>query len=96
MSKFPASPEVIDNAAAHRFEITVNGQLAITTYRIQGGHMILPHTEVPDALQGQGIAGKLVKAALESARQQGLKVIPSCSYVAAYMKRHPEYDDLLR
>ena len=63
-------------------------------YRIEGGVMILPHTEVPEALQGQGIAGKLVKTALESARRQGLKVIPSCSYVDVYMRRHPEYDDL--
>ena len=89
-----STPEVIDNTAAHRFEIAIDGHLSVADYRIEDGRMILPHTEVPAALQGQGIAGKLVKAALESARKQGLKVVPLCSYVAVYMDRHREYDDL--
>ena len=85
---------VIDNTAASRFETTVEGHLAITAYSIRDGVMTMPHTEVPAALEGRGIAGQLVAAALAHARAQGLKVNPTCSYVAAYMRRHPEVQDL--
>ena len=57
--------------------------------------LVLHHTEVPAALQGQGVAAALVQAALAWARAEGLRVRPVCSYVAAYMKRHPETQDLL-
>ena len=53
------------------------------------------HTEVPPALQGLGLAGELVQAVLDWARAQGLQVRPTCSYVAAYMRRHAETQDLL-
>lgn len=55
----------------------------------------LNHTYVPYQLRGKGIAGKLVEAALEYAKQNGLKIIPTCSYVDAYFQRHPEYNDML-
>ena len=87
-------PEVVHNAHANRFELTINGHLSLADYEIVEGRMILNHTEVSAALQGRGIAGKLVRAALESARSQGLRVVPACSYVAAYMDRHPEFEDL--
>ena len=64
-------------------------------YRRDGPLLVLHHTEVPAALQGQGLAAQLVAAALAWAREQGLRVRPSCSYVAAYMRRHPETRDLL-
>lgn len=86
--------EVIDNPSARRFELTTDGHLSVCDYRLDAGRMTLTHTAVPDALRGQGIAAKLVRAALDSARHQGLKVIPSCGYVATYMDRHPEYNDL--
>ena len=89
-----SAPEVIDNTAEHRFEITVDGHLSVADYQIESGRMIMPHTHVPDALRGQGIAGRLVKAALDSARQRGLKVVPLCSYMDAYIQRHSEYHDL--
>jgi uncharacterized protein len=69
--------------------------LALCSYRQEGDTLVLHHTEVPPALQGQGIAAALVAAALAWARAQGLRVRPSCSYVAAYMRRHPETLDLL-
>ena len=87
--------DVIDNRDAGRFELTVEGQMAFADYQIRGDRMVLPHTVVPRPLEGRGLAARLVKAALERARAEGLKVVSACSYVAAYMKRHPETQDLL-
>jgi predicted GNAT family acetyltransferase len=81
-----------------RFEARLGdapGQLALCSYRRMGDTLVLHHTEVPWALQGRGIAGELVQSVLDWARAQGLRVRPSCSYVAAYMRRHPETHDLL-
>lgn len=86
---------VTHNAAASRFEASPGGHLAVCSYRRMGDMLVLHHTEVPAALSGQGVAATLVQAALAWAREQGLKVQPSCSYVAAYMRRHPETQDLL-
>lgn len=83
------------NAAASRFEITVGGRLAECSYQRVGDTLVLHHTAVPAAAQGQGVAAALVKAALDWARAEGLRVRPVCSYVAAYMRRHPETQDLL-
>jgi hypothetical protein len=66
------------------------------TYTIAGSQIILKHTEVPKALRGGGIAGKLAHAALEYARSNDLKVIPICPYVIAYLTRHPEYQKLVQ
>lgn len=65
------------------------------TYRLQAGVMVILHTGVDPALQGQGIAAALVRFALAHARAHELKVRPLCSYVAAYMQRHPEERELL-
>jgi predicted GNAT family acetyltransferase len=85
---------IVDNAAASRFETTVEGRTAFSEYKIRDGVMVMPHTMVPPELEGRGIAGRLVAAALAHARAQGLKVNPLCSYVATYMRRHPEVQDL--
>jgi uncharacterized protein len=89
------SVNVTHNAAAQRFEATPQGALALCSYRRLGEVLVLHHTEVPAALQGQGVAAALVQAALAHARAQGLRVRPTCSYVAAYMRRHPQTHDLL-
>ncbi len=89
------SNSVTHNPAAARFESLVDGHLALCSYRRAGPVLVLHHTEVPAALQGQGVAAALVAGALQWAREQGLRVRPSCSYVAAYMRRHPETQDLL-
>lgn len=85
---------VIHNPAASRFEASVDGLLSVADYALQGGVMVLHHTFVPTALRGRGVAAALVHEALAHARSQGLKVEPSCSYVASYMQRHPETQDL--
>ncbi len=86
---------VTHNAAQQRFEARPDGQLALCEYARRGDVLVLHHTEVPPALQGRGIAAQLVAATLAWARDEELKVRPSCSYVAAYMRRHPETQDLL-
>jgi uncharacterized protein len=90
---------VTHNAEASRFEARPDGLLAICGYRRVPGlvsdTLVLHHTEVPPQLQGRGVAGELVQGALDWVRANGLRVRPTCSYVAAYMRRHPESHDLL-
>ena len=81
--------------AEHRFELSTDGEVAVCDYSEQGDVWAFTHTFVPPRLRGGGIAGTLVKTALEAARQRGKKVEPLCSYVEAYISRHPEYRDLL-
>lgn len=83
------------NEDAQRFEADVEGGLARADYRMQGDVMRLVHTEVPYASEGRGFAGEVVRAALDYARRRGLRVLPLCSYVRSYMRRHPETHDLL-
>ena len=86
---------ITHNEAAQRFEAAPDGHLAVCDYRRQGNTLVLHHTEVPQALQGQGVAALLVQATLDWAREQGLRVRPTCSYVATYMQRHAQTQDLL-
>lgn len=78
-----------------RFQAIVDGLVCMADYRLIDGVMVITHTEVAPALEGRGIAGALVQAALDHARAAGLKVRPACSYARAYLKRHPESADLL-
>ena len=87
--------EIFNNKARNRFELSVEGQTAVTEYMMPGDKIIFTHTEVPVALEGNGVAGLLAKTALEWAKEQGLKVMPLCPYVAGYIKRHPEWKALL-
>ncbi len=86
---------ITNNTEQHRFETEVDGQKAFIVYSLFHGGIAYIHTEVPTALEGRGIAGQLAKYVLEYARENHLKVKPLCPYVHAYMKRHPEYNDLL-
>ncbi|MFO1117464.1 MAG: GNAT family N-acetyltransferase [Beijerinckiaceae bacterium] len=83
--------EVVDNKAHNRFELEADGETAIAEYRIADGAIYFTHTETPYRLQGRGIASRLVRGAVEQARAQGLKVVPRCSYVADWLKKHPEF-----
>lgn len=87
--------QVTHNAAAHRYEAVVDGHLSICEYEQTDGRMVFTHTVVPGELRGRGIAEILVRAALADARATGSKVIPACSYVAKFIDRHQEYQDLL-
>ena len=88
--------EVKDNPAMGRFEIAGGGAVAFVEYeRSGGGRIALLHTEVPQALSGQGVGSKLVRGVLDALRAEGAKVVPRCEFVAAFVERHPEYRDLL-
>jgi len=80
---------------AGRFEAQVAGGRAECIYRLQGSLMNIVYTEVPRQVEGQGVAGALVEAALAHARAKGWQVRPSCGYVRAYMRRNPANQDLL-
>ena len=86
---------VRDNKAEQEFELAVDGYRALAAYQMEGDVIVFTHTVVPKAIEGRGVASTLIRAALDSARDQGLKVVPQCPFVAAYMQRHPETRDLL-
>jgi len=83
------------DAETGRFSAQVDGHEAELVYRLRNGTLVIEHTGVPEPIGGRGIAAALVKAALDHARAAGLKVVPACSYAALYIRRHPEYEDLL-
>ena len=88
-------PEVKDNQAASRFEMTSGGAVAFIEYMRDGDRIALLHTEVPEALFGQGVGSKLVRGTLDVLRAEGVKVVPRCEFVAAYVERHPDYRNLM-
>ena len=91
-----AAATVHRNDSRQRYEIEVDGKVAGSmVFRQQGDAVDLVHTEVDDAYQGQGLAAQLARFALDEARRSGRKVIPSCAYVAAYLERHPQDQDLV-
>lgn len=84
------------DAAAGRFTVSVNGAVAHLQYELRAERtMDTTHTFTPPAARGQGVASRLVRMALDHARAQGWRVVPTCSYVAEWIDRHPEYEDLL-
>jgi len=83
------------NEDEQRFEAIIDGLRSLVTYRRSPGRIAFLHTEVPPPLEGQGLAAKLVRAALEFAREQHLQVVPLCPYVSSFIRRHAEYQDLV-
>jgi predicted GNAT family acetyltransferase len=89
-----AVSEVADNPGMSRFELATPLGAAYSEYSLLGDVLTIKHTEVPAELEGQGIGSRLARGVLEAARARGLKVVPRCPFVSAYMQRHPEFDDL--
>ena len=79
------------NERARRYELDTPHGIAIAVYRDQAGSRVFTHTEVPPADEGHGFGAELVRAALDDTRMQGLRIVPACSFVVAYVRRHPEY-----
>lgn len=89
-------PVARDNPKRHRLEIDLgNGEFAFAAYNLLPGAIRFHHTEVPDSHGGRGLGTALVRAGLAAARERGLKVIPICPFVRAYLKKHPEEQDLV-
>jgi predicted GNAT family acetyltransferase len=89
------SDTIRDNAVLGRFELDVEGGIAFAAYRKADGQLVIFHTEVPIGLRGRGIGSRLVRGVLDQARGRGLKVVPQCSFVAAFIGNNPEYRDVL-
>ena len=87
--------EIRDDPEAQRFEARLGEYLAVAAYRRAPGVVEFTHTEVPPAIRGRGVAGRLVRAALDQARERGDAVVPLCSYVAWYIGQHPQYRELV-
>jgi uncharacterized protein len=86
---------VTDNAALSRYETVVDGVTAFVTYARQGARITLIHTEVPKALGGRGVGSSLAAGVLADIRARGLRVVPECEFMAAFIKRHAEFADLV-
>jgi predicted GNAT family acetyltransferase len=87
--------DVTQNEEKSRFEMKAGDGLAVAAYRREGNAIVFTHTEVPESAEGQGLGGRLAKAALEQARKDNLQVVPRCSFIASYIARHDEYRDLV-
>ncbi len=85
---------ITHDRVGRKFTTNVDGHEGYVEYEAADGQIVITHTVVPSAIGGRGIAGDLVKEALEFARSEGLKVAPQCSYAAEYIRKHPEYASL--
>lgn len=86
--------DIAHDPASKRFTTVVDGQAGYLEYEREGDALVITHTIVPPAIGGRGIAGDLVRAAVEHAKAEGLTVDPRCSYADAWMRKHPEYQGL--
>jgi uncharacterized protein len=84
-----------DNTALSRFELEAGGVTVFMNYGLAGNLISLNHTETPVAARGRGLASELVKGVLDELRRRGLKIVPRCPFVTAYLAKHPEYRDLV-
>jgi hypothetical protein len=87
--------DVVDNKDRSRFEVRLDDDFAFVDYRWRGHALAIMHTEVPKKYEGKGIAAAMVKHVLDHAREAGLNILVYCPYTAMYIKRHPEYQDLV-
>ena len=87
--------DITHNESVKRFETTIDGQTGYISYQNNGDKLVYDHTIVPQQLGGRGVGSALVKHALNYAREQNKKVVPQCSFVASYISKHPEYQDLV-
>lgn len=89
--------EVRDNAERARYEALVDGDVAgFAAYRDTAGTRVFTHTQVADDYEGQGIGSRLAKQALDDVRAQGKHIVARCPFISAWLKRHPDYQDLVR
>ena len=88
--------QIIHNPNENRFETVIDGKLSKLDYIQDGKNFVITHVGVHPDLRGGGLAGKIVQTGLEYAQENSLRVVPMCSYAAAYIRRHPEYAELTK
>jgi predicted GNAT family acetyltransferase len=88
--------EVEDNAAFKRFELHLNGDVALAYYKKTPSVITFTHTEVPQQFAGKGVGSRLARGALEAARAEGLKVVAQCPFIKSFIAKNPEFADLLQ
>jgi len=86
---------ITNNTEAQRFEAQLGDDRAVAEYHLKNNIIIFTHTEVPEVMEGKGVAGRLIRTALDASRAEHYEVVPLCPFVAAYIKRHHEYQDLV-
>ena len=86
-------PDIHDNAELKRYELPVDGELAVVTYNLSPPNLMITETLVPQRLEGRGIASRLAKHVIEDARERELLILPVCPFFAAYFQKHPELAD---
>lgn len=84
-------PEIHDNAELKRYELPVDGEVAIVTYNLSPPNLMITETLVPERLEGQGIASRLAKHVLADAKARDLLILPVCPFFSAYLQKHPEH-----
>jgi predicted GNAT family acetyltransferase len=89
------APSIRDEPERNRFVMRIRGGEAFATYRRANGYLVISHTEVPATLRGQGIGSELAAGVFEFARSKGEHIVPACSFLADWVRRHPEYRDVL-
>ena len=87
--------EVINNIMKQQFELEVGGEKAIILYKMKGNKIILKDTQVPASMKGQGIGSKLASQTFDLIEKMGLKIIPTCEFIQAWLKRHPERQSMV-
>jgi len=90
MGEMDGSRGVVDVTDGGRFELEADGHTAELVYRVEGTYLVLVHTGVPGALEGQGVGGRLVRAALDRAARDGLTIVPLCPFARGWLERHPD------
>ncbi len=86
---------VTDQRSEQEFTLEVEAQRAVAAYQLEGDTIVFTHTVVPPEIEGRGVGTKLIRGALDIVRDRGLKVVPQCPFVRAYIEKHPETRDLL-
>ena len=87
---------VVHNTGANRFEIRIGEHVCVLEYDVRGENIYFTHTGVPAELEGQGLANRLAQTGMDYARVHSLKVVPACEFIHVYLRRHPEYGNLVK
>jgi predicted GNAT family acetyltransferase len=88
-------PEIRNNAEAKRYELPIEGEVAVVTYNLTPPNLMITETLVPVSLEGRGIASRLAKHVLADAKARDLLVLPVCPFFSAYLQKHPEHAEVV-